>query len=413
MGHLGAGATIASRLVPDRLPSHVLVVGVPADGWASLGEPSRRIIERAAVVLGATRQLGLLPETSGQRRVAWPSPFSLAPLEDLADQDVVVLASGDPFVSGIATTLVELLGPDRIDVVPAVSSVALARARMRWDDSVEVVTVVGRWVETVLRHLAPGNRLLVLSSDEQTPAVLADLLVDAGYGESELTALGDLGTDHESRTTATASAGGPTTSRLHVLALELRGPATGQWTAGLPDEAYEHDGQLSKRDLRASALARLAPWPGALLWDVGAGAGSVGIEWMRSHPTCRAIAVEADVARSDRISRNAARLGVPGLTVVTGRAPEALADLPDPDAVFVGGGATAPRLLDLCRQRLRAGGRLVVHGVTLETERLLVDAYAEHGGELTRLSVERAEPLAGFTGWTPARPVVQWAWRRP
>jgi precorrin-6Y C5,15-methyltransferase (decarboxylating) len=198
-----------------------------------------------------------------------------------------------------------------------------------------------------------------------------------------------------------------------VLALDLRGPSVGQWTAGLPDDAYEHDGQLTKRDLRASALARLAPWPGAVLWDIGAGAGSVGIEWMRSHPTARAVAVEADPARAERIGRNAARLGVPGLDVVTGRAPGVLDGLPDPDAVFVGGGATAPGLLELCRKRLRPGGRLVVHAVTLETERLLVDAHTEHGGELTRVTVERAEPLAGFTGWTPARAVVQWSWRAP
>jgi precorrin-6Y C5,15-methyltransferase (decarboxylating) len=284
---------------------------------------------------------------------------------------------------------------------------------MRWDDTAEVVTVVGRRAEVVLRHLAPGHRVLVLSSDEHTPAEVARLLSQAGYGETSMTALGDLGTDRESRNEATAAEGGPVASRLHVLALDLRGPAIGQWTPGLPDEAYEHDGQLTKRDLRAAALARLAPWPGALLWDVGAGAGSVGIEWLRSHPATRAVAVETNPERAARIERNAARLGVPGLVVVIGHAPEALADLTDPDAVFVGGGATAAGLLDTCRERLRTGGRLVVHAVTLETERLVVDAYAAHGGELTRLSVERAEPLAGFTGWAPARPVVQWSWRKP
>jgi precorrin-6Y C5,15-methyltransferase (decarboxylating) len=399
--------------VRDALPSHVTVVGLPADGFPGMGERARRLVEEAAVVLGAPRQLRLLPDLPGQRRSAWPRPFSLEILHECAGADIVVLASGDPLVSGVGTTLVALLGPERVDVIPAVSSVALARARMRWDDTVDVVTVVGRRLETVLRHLAPGNRLLVLSSDQTTPAVLAGLLVEAGYGETEMTALGNLGTEHESRSTATASVGGPVAPRLHVLALNLRGPADGQWTPGLPDDAYEHDGQLTKRDLRASALARLAPWPGALLWDVGAGAGSVAVEWMRSHPTTRAIAVEADAERSARIARNAARFGVPGLEVVTGRAPDALADLPDPDAVFVGGGATAAGLLTLCRDRLRPGGRLVVHAVTLETESLLVEAYGEHGGELTRISVERAEPLAGFTGWAPARPVVQWAWRRP
>jgi precorrin-6B C5,15-methyltransferase / cobalt-precorrin-6B C5,C15-methyltransferase len=398
--------------VSDALPSHVTVVGIPAEGWVGLGEPARTVLRDATVLLGATRQLALVPETPGQQRQAWPSPFSLAQLHDHAGEHVVVLASGDPFVSGIATTLLALVGADRLAVVPAVSSVALARARMRWDDSADVVTVVGRRPEVVLRQLAPGHRLLVLSSDEHTPAELARLLTEAGYGGTLMTALGDLGSDRESRTEATAAEGGPAAPRLHVLALDLRGPATGQWTPGLPDDAYEHDGQLTKRDLRAAALARLAPWPGALLWDVGAGAGSVGIEWLRSHPAARAVAVESDPERAARIGRNAARLGVPDLVVVNGRAPASLADLADPDAVFVGGGAGVPRLLETCRERLRSGGRLVVHAVTFETERVLVDAFAEHGGELTRVSVERAEPLAGYTGWAPARPVVQWSWRK-
>jgi precorrin-6B C5,15-methyltransferase / cobalt-precorrin-6B C5,C15-methyltransferase len=398
--------------VPDPLPSRVTVVGVPADGWFGLGGLARGVLSDTKVVFGSTRQLALLPDLHGQERVPWPSPFSVDPLHEYAGREVVVLASGDPYVSGIGSTLVRLVGPDRLVVVPAVSSVALARARMHWDDA-EVVTVVGRRHETVLRHLAPGHRLLVLSSDEKTPAAVAALLTDAGYGDTVMTALGDLGSDLETRADATAAEGGPTAPRLHVLALDLRGPAVGQWTAGLPDEAYEHDGQLTKRDLRASALARLAPVPGALLWDIGAGAGSIGIEWMRSHPTARAVAVEADPARAERIGRNAARLGVPDLDVVTGRAPETLAELPEPDAIFVGGGATAPGLLTLCRERLRPGGRLVAHAVTLETERQLVDAYSEHGGELTRLTVERAEPLAGFTAWTPARAVVQWSWTAP
>jgi precorrin-6B C5,15-methyltransferase / cobalt-precorrin-6B C5,C15-methyltransferase len=398
--------------VPAALPSRVTVVGVPADGWSGLGEPARGVLSAATVVLGATRQLALLPYVAGQQRRAWPSPFSLAPLHEHPDQEVVVLASGDPFVSGIASTLLALVGPDRLRVVPAVSSVALARARMLWDDA-DVVSVVGRRPEAVLRQLAPGHRVLVLSSDEHTPATVARLLDEAGYGATVMTALGDLGTDHESRTEATAAAGGPAAPRLHVLALDLRGPALGQWTPGLPDDAYEHDGQLTKRDLRASALSRLAPWPGTLLWDVGAGAGSVGIEWMRSHATARAVAVESDAGRAARIGRNAARLGVPDLGVVHGRAPQALAGLPDPDAVFVGGGATATGLLAECRERLRPGGRLVVHAVTLETERLLVESHAEHGGELTRISVEHAEPLAGFTSWTPARAVVQWSWSKP
>jgi precorrin-6Y C5,15-methyltransferase (decarboxylating) len=288
--------------------------------------------------------------------------------------------------------------------------VALARARMGWSaESCEVVSLVGRDPHAVLRHLAPGHRVLVLSSDEETPVSVAALLNARGYGASAMTVLGDLGGPDESRLDGTAAAWSQPCPRLNVIALALDGPVVGAWTAGLPDDAFENDGQLTKRDLRAGVLARLAPQPGQLLWDVGGGAGSVGIEWMRSHPTCRAVAVEQSADRAARIGRNAAALGVPTLEVVHGEAPAALSSLPDPDAIFVGGGATAPGLLTTCLARLRPGGRLVVNGVTLETEALLAELYAEHGGELTRHSVEHAAPIGTFTGWTPARAVTMWA----
>ncbi|MGB3303403.1 MAG: precorrin-6Y C5,15-methyltransferase (decarboxylating) subunit CbiT, partial [Gordonia sp. (in: high G+C Gram-positive bacteria)] len=197
-----------------------------------------------------------------------------------------------------------------------------------------------------------------------------------------------------------------------VIGLELIGPPHGSWVAGLPDSVFENDGQLTKRDLRASALARLAPVPGEHLWDVGAGAGSVGIEWMRAHPTCTTTAVEAHPDRAERIARNASNLGVPGLRVVVGKAPEVLDGLPEPSAIFIGGGATAPGVVDHCLAALPAGGRLVVHGVTIETERLLGELHAAHGGELTRLAVEVAAPIGTFTGWTPMRTVTQWAFTR-
>jgi precorrin-6Y C5,15-methyltransferase (decarboxylating) len=391
----------------------ITVVGIGADGWNGLPEAVRKIVEGAPVLLGGGRHLDLVPPVADQRRERWPSPLraGLADLLDrYADVPAVALASGDPLLSGVGTTLVELLGADAVDVVPAVSSVALARARLGWAaESSEVLTLVGRDEALVVRQLAPGRRLLVLSSDETTPERVARLLAAHGYAESRMTVLGDLGSPEETRVEGTAGTWSATVSRLHVLALELSGPVVGSWAAGLPDSAYEHDGQLTRRDLRASALARLAPQPGQLLWDVGAGAGSVGIEWMRAHPTCRAVAVEADGTRAARITRNATSLGVPGLEVVEGRAPEVLTGLPAPDAVFVGGGATIPGLLERCLGALPPGGRLVVHGVTLETEALLAATYADHGGELTRISVESAAPLGSFTGWTPARAVIQWA----
>lgn len=396
-------------------PSRVVVVGVGADGWPGLPETARRLVAGGEVVYGSERQLALLPDLSGQTRHEWPRPLHdglIAIAEGHPGQRVVVLASGDPTLSGIATTLRPLVG-EVLEIHPAVSSVALARARMRWSaEESTVVTVVGRRVEAVLRQLAPYRRVLVLSSDASTPAEVAQLLVEQGYGGSRMTVLADLGSAEESRVEATADTWSAEVSPLNVLALDLAGPIVGSWVAGLPDDAFEHDGQLTKRDLRAAALARLMPQPGQLLWDVGAGAGSVGIEWMRADPTCRTIAVEADAARAERIRRNALRLGVPDLVVVHGPAPEVLEHHPRPDAVFVGGGATRAGLLDACLAALGPGGRLVVHGVTLETERLLGERYAEHGGELTRISVEHAAPVGAFTGWRPARTVTQWAWTR-
>ena len=390
------------------------VVGIGADGWSAVPEPLRTLVTDAEVVFGGERHLGLLPPVDGQFREPWPSPLRDG-LPDLfkryAYREVVALATGDPLVSGIGSTLVELLGADKVRIEPAVSSVALARARMGWAaESTTVVSVVGRDPRTVLRHLAPGHRVLVLASDGSTADELAGLLVMTGYGRSTMTVLGDLGSEQESRLDATAEDWSGRAPDLNIVALDLAGPIVRSWATGLPDEVFENDGQLTKRDLRASALARLAPQPGELLWDVGAGAGSVGIEWMLTHPTCRSIAIEADEGRAVRIGRNAAALGVPTLDVVTGRAPEALTSLPKPDAVFVGGGATVSGLVGYCLSALRPGGRLVMHGVTLETESLLARLYDMHAGELTRISVERAEPLGSFSGWTPARAVTQWAY---
>jgi precorrin-6Y C5,15-methyltransferase (decarboxylating) len=353
----------------------------------------------------------------GQDRRAWPSPLLPALpglLDGWAERSVAVLASGDPLLSGIGTTLIDLLGVDRVRVLPAVSSVALAAARLGWAfGSYEVITVVGRNPAAVLRVASPGRRVIVLSTDGATPSVIAALLAGAGYGRSLLTVLSDLASPRESRFEATAAGfpAGPVPA-LNLIAVTCRpdpGAALLPTVPGLPDDAFEHDGQLTKRDLRASALARLAPTPGQLLWDVGAGAGSVAIEWARTDPECRAVAIERSPERATRIGRNAERLGVPGLTVITGAAPEALSDLPRPDAVFVGGGATVPGVLETCWQALPVGGRLVVHGVTLETEELLLARHRGSGGELVRLSVDRVEPIGSFRGWSPARPVIQWS----
>ncbi|WP_236830946.1 precorrin-6y C5,15-methyltransferase (decarboxylating) subunit CbiE [Blastococcus sp. KM273128] len=405
---------------PDGRPP-VVVVGIGADGWDGLAPRARRAVEDAEVLRGSARQLALVPPEVGAERVPWPSPLApaLAGLpREHAGRRVVVLASGDPMLSGIGTSLVRALGPGAVEVLPHPSSVTLACARLGWAvEEAQVVSVVGRPVELVVPHATPGRRLLVLGSDGSTPAAVAALLAERGLGASRLTALAQLGGPDERRFTGTAAGWPhPETDPLVLTALEVAadpGAAALPALPGLPDDAYEHDGQLTKRDVRAVTLARLAPLPGQLLWDVGAGAGSIGIEWMRTHPSCRAVAVERDPARAERTGRNAARLGVPGLEVVTGAAPGVLAGLPTPDAVFVGGGATVPGVLDACWDALRPGGRLVVNAVTLESEAALADRHARHGGELVRLGVATAAPVGGFTGWKAAMPVTIWSVLKP
>jgi precorrin-6B C5,15-methyltransferase / cobalt-precorrin-6B C5,C15-methyltransferase len=405
---------VSATQAPAQTP--IVVVGIGADGWEGLAPTSRAEVERAEVLLGSTRQLALVPESVPAQRVPWPSPLTEALpglVEEHAGRAVVVLASGDPMLSGIGTTLTRLLGAERVRVLPAPSSVSLACARMGWAvEDTCVVSLVGRPIELLHPHVHPGARLLVLGSDGETPAHVARLLSDRGYGQSLVTVLGGLGGPEEVVRTGTAATWSEPAPPLVVTAVECRadrGTAPLPTTPGLPDAAYENDGQLTKSEVRAITLARLAAVPGQLLWDVGAGAGSIGIEWMRAHPTCRAVAVEASAERAERIARNAARLGVPYLRVVHGSAPEVLSRLAPPDAVFVGGGVTTPRLLETCWDALSSGGRLVANAVTVESEAVLAGWHARAGGDLVRIAVHRAEPVGSFTGWRPAMPVTIWS----
>jgi precorrin-6Y C5,15-methyltransferase (decarboxylating) len=400
----------------DPAVAPVVVVGIGADGWDGLAPTSRAEVERAEVLMGSARQLSLVPEEVPAERVPWPSPLSEA-LPGLVDRHagraVVVLASGDPMLSGIGTTLTRLLGAERVRVLPAPSSVSLACARLGWAvEDTEVVPLVGRPIELLHPHVQPGRRLLVLGSDGETPALVAALLSDRGYGPSLVTVLGGLGGPDEEVRTGTAATWSQSAPALVVTAVECRadrGTAPLPTTPGLPDGAYESDGQLTKAEVRAVTLSRLAAVPGQLLWDVGAGAGSIGIEWMRAHPTCRAVAVEASAERAERIARNAARLGVPYLRVVHGQAPDVLARLGAPDAVFIGGGLTTPLLVETCWDALPVGGRMVANAVTVESEAVLAQWHAKVGGELVRVEVSRAEPVGSFTGWKPAMPVTIWS----
>ncbi|HZA74160.1 MAG TPA: precorrin-6y C5,15-methyltransferase (decarboxylating) subunit CbiE [Propionibacteriaceae bacterium] len=389
------------------------VVGIDAVGWASLGPAERDLLTAAELVVGSPRHLGLLPPVPGQRREPLPADLRGALPDLLAEHEretTVVLASGDPLVAGIGRTVLDLFSSGTVRVHPHISSLALARARMGWDaETVQTVRLrTEDDLDLIRRWLFPGQRIVVLSRDAATPAQVARLLAETGHADSTVTVLSHLGGPDEAR-----HAADEVVPALNVVCIEVQGPSPyASLTAGLPDEAYEHDGQLTKRDVRASALAHLMPRPGELLWDVGAGAGSIGIEWARAHPRCRAVAVERDPDRAKRIAANAASLGVPGLTVVHGTAPDALADLPRPDAVFVGGGAD-DRVIDAGWAALRPGGRLVVHAVTLETEAVITARWREQGGTMIRLAVEHLERIGGYHGWKPARTVVQWSVTKP
>ncbi|HEV3381989.1 MAG TPA: precorrin-6y C5,15-methyltransferase (decarboxylating) subunit CbiE [Trebonia sp.] len=405
------------QTLPQALSQAVTVVGIGADGWAGLSPRARAAIERAGVLVGGPRQLALLPDDVAGRRVPLPSPL-LPGLPELvtahARARLVVLASGDPMFYGIGSTLVRILGAAAVTVLPHPSSVSLACARLGWPlDDVETVSLVGRPLELLHPLLQPGRRVLALASSSSAAGDVLSLLAARGFGASPVTVLADLGGAAE----AVGPADGTPHSRLAIIAIDCRldagaGAAPLPRSPGLPDGAFESDGQLTKREIRALALAALAPVPGQLLWDVGAGSGSIGIEWMRTHPASRAIAVEPRTDRADRIARNAAALGTPGLVVVAGAAPGALADLERPDAVFIGGGVTADGVVAACWDALDAGGRLVANAVTLEGELALADWHRRLGGDLTRIAVERAGPLGTFTTWRPALPVVQWSVRK-
>jgi precorrin-6B C5,15-methyltransferase / cobalt-precorrin-6B C5,C15-methyltransferase len=394
------------------------IVGIGEDGIEGLAPIARSLIQAAEIVFGSRRHLALAaPLIHGASR-PWPSPFEGA-IQDVLrhrGRDVCVLASGDPFVYGVGSVLLRHIDPREMVAVPAPSTFSLAAARLGWalPETIQL-SLHGRSLDLVRPHLQPGARVLALTSDGEGPATLSRLLADAGFGRSRLTVLEALGGPRERirATTAVAFDLGDV-DPLNAVALEVEaspGARVLARAAGLPDALFEHDGQITKREIRAVTLAALSPRRGELLWDVGAGAGSVAIEWMLADPSMRAVAIEARSDRAARIRRNAAALGVPGLEVVEGAAPAALEGLARPDAVFIGGGATI--VLDAGVRALRAGGRMVVNAVTVETEALILQRQATLGGELTRIAIARLEPVGGRQGWRPARPITQWAWIKP
>ena len=388
----------------------VTIVGIGEDGIAGLTNSTRSVIASADILVGGERHLAMV-ETTGKTIILWQKPISktIDEIKNYTDRAVCVLASGDPMWYGIGKMILQAI-PEAL-VIPALSSFSLACSRLGWSmEDVDQLSLCGRPVSLLTSYLAPGRHLLVLGSDQNTVYQIGELLKQTNYDSSRLTILSNLGGEKERIISLSLSEARGEFPALSVIAIECLSnglPLCRSRLPGLPDRAYRHDGQLTKSQVRAITLAALAPAPGELLWDIGAGCGSISIEWLRSHPLCRAIAIEP--TRIDYIAENAQALGVPHLQIVQGKAPEALDGLPTPQAIFIGGGITTPNLVEICWQSLPTYGRLIANAVTLESQALVYRWQQQLGGTLTRISIENAEPIGNFRIWKSQAPIVQWS----
>jgi len=395
------------------------VVGIGEDGLAGLTPSARTLVDAAEVLVGGGRHLAMLPE-DGRPRVAWPKPMDSVIPEILRQRGrrVCVLASGDPSCFGVARKLLRAIPLREMVILPAPSAFSLACARLGWSlPDIETVSLHWRPVEGLHPHLLPGNRLVILTRDGATPGQIAALLRARGYGQSRMTLLARMGGPQEARLDGLAASwDAKDAPDLNVVAVDCvadPGVPLLARVPGLPDDAFRNDGQLTKRELRAATLAALAPVPGQRLWDVGAGCGSIAIEWLRAEPRASAIAIERKAERIALIAENVAALGVPELEIKQGEAPAALDGLASPDAVFIGGGLGAAGVFETCWNALSSGGRLAANAVTLEGEAALFAWHGQVGGSLTRIAVSRAAPLGGRTAWRPLMPVTQFAAAKP
>lgn len=389
------------------------VIGLGEDGPERLSPAARTLIETAELLIGGERHLAMVPEREGQRRQTWTRPLTdlVERVTEHRGRRVVVLATGDPMWFGIGVTLAKYVPASEMLIIPQAGAFSMAAAKLGWPlDATECITLHGRPLDLLALHLHADARLLILSENGETPAQVAAYLTRRGFGSAELTVLEHMGGAHERFVTGRADAWtGNTCADLNTIAVQLHdGPGLSR-LPGLHDDLYLHDGNITKHEVRAVTLSKLAPCPGELLWDIGAGSGSVSIEWLRSHRRNRAIAIEQSESRRGMIAQNAAILGVPTLDIRQGRAPEDLKDWPAPDAVFIGGGILADGLVEFCWNALKPGGRLVANVVTTEGEAAVAQAFRAHGGELARLSVHRAEPVGRYHGWYAMMPVTQWS----
>jgi precorrin-6B C5,15-methyltransferase / cobalt-precorrin-6B C5,C15-methyltransferase len=396
-------------------PKWLSIVGIGEDGIAGLNPVARSLLERAEVIIGGDRHLAMLPASDLREKLTWTSPLdaSIAEIIQRRGQSICVLASGDPMCFGIGVTLSRHLPISEMTIIPAPSTFSLACARLGWSlTDVEILSLCGRDPALLNAFLYPHARLLILSAGKHTPAEVAQILVTKGYSQSEITILEHLSGEKERIVKSIAATWNlaeiADLNAIAVTCIADPDTITHSRLPGLPDHAYRHDGQLTKKEVRAVTLAALAPLPGQLLWDVGAGCGSIGIEWMRSHPRCRAIAIEQNPQRLQYIADNANALGASKLKIVAGAAPTSLKDLPQPDTIFIGGGLTTPDLLETCWDALPGKGLLLANTITVESEQKLLQWQEKLGGELTRIAISRAEPVGQFLGWKAMAPVTQW-----
>jgi len=395
------------------------VIGIGEDGIEGLSPAARALIANAKLVIGGKRHLALADGLPRAERNSWASPItdSIPEILKYRGEPVAVLASGDPYCYGIGSLLSAYIPSSEIIAIPAPSSLSLACAKLGWAlDETATISLCGRPIETLAPLLQPNRHLLVLSTDATTPASVARYLRERGFGSSILHVLEALGGERERiRSTKAESYGFNDVDALNLVAIEIEAGADAKiipLAAGVPDEMFEHDGQLTKREIRAVTLSSLKPRAGELLWDIGCGSGSVSIEWLLRHPSNRAIGIERDATRAGRAARNAAELGVPRLQILTDAAPDALASLPPPDAVFIGGGCDET-VIEKSWEALKSGGRLVVNAITLETEKAVLVGQAKFGGTLTRLSVERLDAVGSKQAFRPAMTVTQWSAVKP
>lgn len=389
------------------------IVGIGEDGLEGLVPATRAVVETAEVIVGGDRHHGLA-ESIGAERLCWPSPFDamISELRALKGRRVVVLVTGDPLWFSVGARIGRDISPSEITYHPQLSAFQLAAARMGWSlADTETLTVHGRPVEQMIAFIQPDLRLLILTTGAETPGQIARFLSDRGFGQSRMTVLAAMGGADEARFDGIAESWSHDVPAFNTLAVEcVAAPnaALMPRVPGLADDLFDHDGTMTKREVRAATLAKLMPMRGALLWDIGSGSGSVAIEWMRAAHYARAIGIEPRADRRARAAANALALGAPRLELIDGTAPEALDGLAPPDAIFIGGGLSQQTAV-AALEALRPLGRLVANAVTLESEAELMALHQRHGGDLTRIQTHRAEPVGGLTGWRPAMPVTQWS----